>query len=95
MSEEKKKMISSDLQMRLCNHIARGDKKVLENIKTYHMAEITKLSDYMMDFVNYWFGNVRALNQTFYMAVSELGINITDMYNIPSDEKIVSHGLSL
>ena len=26
MSEEKKKMISSDLQMRLCNHIARGDK---------------------------------------------------------------------
>lgn len=88
MSEEKKNLIRLDLQDRICKHIARGDDKVLFTIKEYHMEDVISISDYMIEFVGDWLYNARVLNQFFYMAVSELGIDLGSMYLIP-DKKTV------
>ena len=69
--------VAIELDNRICSHIARGSKKAYEVICTYHMEEIAKIRDYMLDVLHTdFFYDARALNLAFNMAVSELGINL-------------------
>lgn len=85
MNKEIENKVLEDLQNRICNHIARGDKDIYSNIKKYHMKKIKDLSDYMIAFLEYGLIDARFLNQLFYTAVKELGIDLNDMYCVPVD----------
>jgi len=72
--------VAIELDNRICSHIARGSKKAHEVISTYHMGEIAKIRDYMLDVLHTdFFYDARALNLAFNMAVSELGINLESL----------------
>ena len=69
--------VQKDLDNRICSHISRGSNKAYEIISTYHMTEIAKIRDYMLDVLHTeFFYDARALNAAFHMAVSELGIKL-------------------
>lgn len=88
--------VAIELDNRICSHIARGSKKAYEVISTYHMGEIAKIRDYMLDVLHTdFFYDARALNLAFNMAVSELGINLEMLLRegtqVVSPSKIVSN----
>lgn len=88
--------VAMELDNRICSHIARGSKKAYEVISTYHMGEIAKIRDYMLDVLHTdFFYDARALNLAFNMAVSELGINLEMLLRegtqVVSPSKIVSN----
>ena len=74
---EERTEVQKELDHRICSHISRGSKKAYEVISTYHMTEVSKIRDYMLDVLHGdFFYDARALNNAFHMAVSELGINL-------------------
>ena len=84
---EERTEIQIELDNRICSHISRGSKKAYEIITTYHMSEIAKIRDYMLDVLRGdFFYDARALNSAFHMAVSSLGINLA---NLLTEEVIV------
>lgn len=85
---EERTEIQIELDNRICSHISRGSKKAYEIITTYHMSEIAKIRNYMLDVLHTdYFYDARALNAAFHMAVSSLGINLA---NLLTEEVIVS-----
>lgn len=85
---EERTEVQKELDNRICSHISRGSKKAYEIITTYHMSEIAKIRDYMLDVLRGdFFYDARALNSAFHMAVSSLGINLA---NLLAEEVIVS-----
>ena len=81
---EERTEIQIELDNRICSHISRGSKKAYEIITTYHMSEIAKIRNYMLDVLRGdFFYDARALNS----AVSSLGINLA---NLLAEEVIVS-----
>lgn len=80
MNAVKKRTPQEILDDRICSHIARGSEKAREVISTYHMGEIAKIRNYMLDVLHIdFFYDARALNMAFNMAVSELGINLESL----------------
>lgn len=74
---EERTSVQIDLDNRICSHISRGSKKAYEIITTYHMGEVAKIRDFMLDVLHTeFFYDARALNAAFHMAVNELGINL-------------------
>ena len=77
---EERTPVQIDLDNRICSHISRGSKKAYEIITTYHMGEVAKIRDFMLDVLHTeFFYDARALNNAFHMAVSELGINLESL----------------
>ena len=91
---EERTEVQKELDHRICSHISRGSKKAYEIISTYHMAEVSKIRDYMLDVLHGdFFYDARALNSAFHMAVSSLGINIANLLSeevVVSDKKVAS-----
>ena len=90
---EERTEIQIELDNRICSHISRGSKKAYEIITTYHMSEIAKIRDYMLDVLRGdFFYDARALNSAFHMAVSSLGINLANLLSenvtVVSDKKV-------
>ena len=90
---EERNEIQIELDNRICSHISRGSKKAYEIITTYHMSEIAKIRDYMLDVLRGdFFYDARALNSAFHMAVSSLGINLANLLSenvtVVSDKKV-------
>lgn len=77
---EERTPVAIELDNRICSHIARGSKKAYEVISSYHMGEVAKIRDYMLDVLHTdFFYDARALNHAFNMAVTELGINLESL----------------
>lgn len=77
---EERTSVQIDLDNRICSHISRGSKKAYEIITTYHMGEVAKIRDFMLDVLHTeFFYDARALNAAFHMAVSSLNINLTSL----------------
>lgn len=92
---EERTEIQIELDNRICSHISRGSKKAYEIITTYHMSEIAKIRDYMLDVLRGdFFYDARALNSAFHMAVSSLGINLANLLSenvtVVGDKKVAS-----
>ena len=92
---EERTPVQKELDHRICSHISRGSNKAYEVISTYHMAEVSKIRDYMLDVLHGdFFCDARALNNAFHMAVSSLGINLvnllTEEVTIVTDKKVAS-----
>ena len=92
---EERNEIQIELDNRICSHISRGSKKAYEIITTYHMSEIAKIRDYMLDVLRGdFFYDARALNSAFHMAVSSLGINLANLLSenvtVVGDKKVAS-----
>lgn len=74
---EERTPVQIDLDERICSHISRGNKKAYEIISKYHMREIAKIRNYMLDVLHTdYLYDARALNATFHMAIAELGVNL-------------------
>ena len=71
--------MASDLDVRIVDHISRGNKEAYNTICLYHMDEIIKIRNYMMDLLRDSYYDARMLNQCFHMAVSEFRINLQDL----------------
>lgn len=71
--------IASDLDVRIVDHISRGNKEAYNIICLYHMDEIIKIRNYMMDLLRDCYYDARMLNQCFHMAVAEFKINLQDL----------------
>lgn len=87
--------VQKELDHRICSHISRGSNKAYEVISTYHMAEVAKIRNYMLDVLcGDFFFDARALNNAFHMAVSSLGINLvnllTEEVTVVIDKKVAS-----
>lgn len=77
---EERTPVQIELDNRICSHISRGSKKAYEIITTYHMGEVAKIRDFMLDVLHTdFFYDARALNAAFHMAVSSLNINLTSL----------------
>ena len=92
---EERTEVQKELDHRICSHISRGSNKAYEVISTYHMTEVSKIRDYMLDVLHGdFFYDARALNTAFNMAVTSLGINLTNLLsekvNVVSDNKNVA-----
>ncbi len=92
---EERTSVQKELDHRICSHISRGNNKAYEIIANYHMDEISRIRNYMLDVLHGdFFYDARALNTSFHMAVSSLGINLADLLNenvtVVSDKKVVS-----
>ena len=62
---------------RICEFIARGNKEAFNIIAEYHMAEIRKIRNYMMEILrDKYFYDVSKLNQAFNEAVICLNIDV-------------------
>lgn len=86
---EERTSVQIDLDNRICSHISRGSKKAYEIISTYHMREVAKIRDFMLDVLHTdYFYDARALNAAFHMAVSSLNINLTSL--LSEDVQVVS-----
>lgn len=65
---------------RICEFIARGNKEAFNIIAEYHMAEIRKIRNYMMEILREkYFYDVSKLNQAFNEAVICLNIDVNDL----------------
>jgi hypothetical protein len=89
---EERTDVQKELDHRICSHISRGSNKAYEVISTYHMTEVSKIRDYMLDVLrSEFFYDARALNTAFNMAVTSLGINLTNLLSenlqVVSDNK--------
>ena len=92
---EERTSVQKELDHRICSHISRGSNKAYEIISTYHMAEVSKIRDYMLDVLHGdFFYDARVLNNAFHMAVSSLGINLvnllTEEVTVVTDKKVAS-----
>lgn len=75
-----KTMFQNDLDNRICSHISRGNMEAYRIISTYHMSEIYRIRDYILDVLHTdYLYDARALNAAFHMAISELGINLESL----------------
>ena len=86
---ENTNIVANDLDVRIANHIARGNVKAYNIVINYHMDEVRKIRNYMMDLLRDCYYDARQLNQCFYMAVSEFHINLQDLL-VPGT-KVVSN----
>jgi hypothetical protein len=92
---EERTDVQKELDHRICSHISRGSNKAYEIITTYHMDTIANIRNYMLDVLrSEFFYDARALNTAFNMAVTSLGINLTNLLsekvNVVSDNKNVA-----
>ena len=92
---EERTEVQKELDHRICSHISRGSNKAYEIISNYHMGEVAKIRDYMLDVLRGdFFYDARALNAAFHMAVSSLGINLASLLSenvvVVSDKKVAS-----
>ena len=85
---EERTEVQKELDHRICSHISRGSRKAYEIISNYHMDTIANIRSYMIDVLgNDCLYDARALNSAFYMAVSSLEINLSDL--LSEDIKII------
>lgn len=77
---EERTSVQKELDHRICSHLSRGSNKAYEIISNYHMDEVVKIRNYMLDVLHSdYFCDARALNTAFRMAVSSLGINLANL----------------
>ena len=65
---------------RICEFVARGNKEAFDIIAKYHMDEVRKIRNYMLEILrDKYFYDVTKLNQAFNEAVICLNIDVNDL----------------
>lgn len=68
------------LDERICKHVSRGNKEAFDIICTYHMDDVRKIRNYMLEILrDKYFYDASKLNQAFDEAVICLGIDVQDL----------------
>lgn len=67
---------------RICEFVSRGNKEAFNIIAEYHMAEVRKIRNYMLEILrDKYFYDVSKLTQAFNEAVICLNIDVNDLLN--------------
>ena len=68
------------LDERICRYIARGNEEAFNIVCEYHMAEVRKIRNYMLEILrDKYFYDVNKLDQAFNEAVICLSIDVQDL----------------
>jgi hypothetical protein len=70
------------IDKRICEFVARGNKEAFNIIAEYHMDEVRKIRNYMLEILrDKYFYDVSKLTQAFNDAVICLNIDVNDLLN--------------
>lgn len=90
--------INREILMRLvANNAARGNNKLLENIKKYHLDDISRICDYIMSILGGSIIDARVLNACYHQALTELNIDSNKITKamVTSNDVQVKQGLAM